>query len=304
MRDLIVSKSGGLDALLELPDSLKKRYKEQADRCPLQFLYDGLGITTQCESGYRASVNPRLHIEFALMRLAFIMNKPAAVPQAAPVATAPTVSQERKEMPAVSEQQQPQQSRPAAQPEPAAPTPQPAQQAPAVPATPVTPGETAEPRERRTRAARSVAGLSMKAVMDDKPVERITEVQEAPAPSEDSIRAMWPKLAQQYNDKPRLASMLSSTTLTISSNDDSTMVVFRVVNEAQKDWVESKLLHDLEGNFRKILGSLKVYLRVEVTPDDSPQEKKIYMPSEQAEALMAENAEVKSLIKDLELDIK
>ena len=38
MRDLIVSKSGGLEALLELPDSLKKRYKEQADRCPLQFL--------------------------------------------------------------------------------------------------------------------------------------------------------------------------------------------------------------------------------------------------------------------------
>ena len=78
----------------------------------------------------------------------------------------------------------------------------------------------------------------------------------------------------------------------------------QVVNEAQKDWVESKLLHDLEGNFRKILGSMKIYLRVEVTPDDTPQEKKIYMPSEQAEALMAENSEVKSLIKDLELDIK
>ena len=76
LRDLIVSKSGGLEALLELPDSLKKRYKEQADRCPLQFLYDALAITTQCESGYRASVNPRLHIEFALMRMAFLIRKP------------------------------------------------------------------------------------------------------------------------------------------------------------------------------------------------------------------------------------
>ena len=307
LRDLIVSKSGGLEALLELPDSLKKRYKEQADRCPLQFLYDGLGITTQCESGYRASVNPRLHIEFALMRLAFIMNKPAAASQAAPVATAPTVSQERREMLAGSEQPQPQQGRPDAQPEPAAPAQQPAQHEPAATAAPVvqaTPAETAEPRERRTRAARSVAGLSMKAVMDDKPVERIAEAQEAPAPSEETIRAMWPKLAQQYNDKPRLASMLTSTTLTISGNDDSKMVVFRVVNEAQKDWVESKLLHDLEGNLRKILGSLKVYLRVEVTPDEAPQEKNIYMPGEQAEALMAQNDEVKSLIKDLELDIK
>ena len=261
LRDLIVSKSGGLEALLELPDSLKKRYKEQADRCPLPFLYDGLGITTQCESGYRASVNPRLHIEFALMRLAFIMNKPVA--QAAVA----------------------QQSAPTAQ-------------APAE-----TPAEAPAPRERRTRAARGT-GLSMKAMMDETPTETTAEAQEAPAPAEETIRTMWPKLAQQYNDKPRLASMLTSTTLTISGDDESKMVVFQVVNEAQKDWVESKLLHDLEGNFRKILGSMKIYLRVEVTPDDTPQEKKIYMPSEQAEALMAENSEVKSLIKDLELDIK
>ena len=290
MRDLIVSKSGGLEALLELPDSLKKRYKEQADRCPLPFLYDALGITTQCESGYRASVNPRLHIEFALMRLAFILNKPVAqaatsTPQAA-VATAPTVSQERREMPVGSEQAQP------------TVQPAPVEQIPVA-----TTAEAPAPRERRTRAARG-AGLSMKAMMDDTPAETIAEIHEAPAPSEETIKAMWPKLAQEYNDKPRLASMLTSTTLTISGNDDSKMVIFRVVNEAQKDWVESKLLHDLEGNFRKILGSMKVYLRVEVTPDDTPQEKKIYMPSEQAEALMAQNDEVKSLIKDLELDIK
>ena len=49
---------------------------------------------------------------------------------------------------------------------------------------------------------------------------------------------------------------------------------------------------------------MKIYLRVEVLPDDSPQEKKIYMPGEQAEALMAENDEVKNLVKDFELDIK
>ncbi len=131
-----------------------------------------------------------------------------------------------------------------------------------------------------------------------------THKEDAPAPSEENIRAKWPELAAKYSNMPRLASMLSSTTLTVSGNDDSKMVVFRVVNEAQKDWVESKLLHDLEGNFRSILGSMKVYVRVEVTPDDAPQEKKIYMPSEQAEALMAQNDEVKNLVKDFELDIK
>ena len=90
LRDLIVSRSGGLEALLELPDSLKKRYKEQADRCPLPFLYEALSVTTQCESGYRASVNPRLHIEFALMRLSFIATKPTA--PSASVAPAPATA--------------------------------------------------------------------------------------------------------------------------------------------------------------------------------------------------------------------
>ena len=294
LRDLIVSKSGGLDALLELPDSLKKKYKEQADRCPLQFLYESLGITTQCESGYRASVNPRLHIEFALMRLAFLANKPA------PAATVP-VQPVAPAQPAAPVQQT---AAPAPQ-QPEAPAPATVQPAPQEPAPAPVAEAPAAPRERRTRASRATAGLSMKAMMDETPTATQDTVNEdSPAPSEEAIRSKWPELAAKYSNMPRLASMLTSTTLTVSGNDESKMVVFRVVNEAQKDWVESKLLHDLEGNFRSIMGSMKVYVRVEVAPDDSPQEKKIYMPSEQAEALMAQNDEVKNLVKDFELDIK
>ena len=81
-------------------------------------------------------------------------------------------------------------------------------------------------------------------------------------------------------------------------------MVFRVVNEAQKDWVESKLLHDLEGNYRRLTGSMKIYLRVEITPEEAVREKVAYMPSDQAKELMAKNDEVKSLVQDLGLDIK
>ena len=280
LRDLMVSKSGGLEALLELPDSLKKRYKEQADRCSLGFLYEGLSITTQCESGYRASVNPRLHIEFALMRLAFIVSKPA--PAAAPAApatppgTAPAAPQVTGEM-----LRSPEPSRPA---QPAA--------APAA----------EQSRERRSRAAR--AGMSLKAVMDEPQNVTVAAEKEDVVPSDDQIKAKWPGLAQMYNDKPRLASMLTTTTLDMSEADGFKTVTFRVVNDAQKEWVESKLLHELEGNFRKVVGSGKVYLRVAVAPDDAPQEKKIYMPSDQAAELMRENEQVKNLVKDLELDIK
>ena len=75
-RDLLVSKTAGLEALLDLPASLKERYRAQAQACSLKFLYDALGITTQCEAGYKASVNPRLHIEYALMKLCFLRGVP------------------------------------------------------------------------------------------------------------------------------------------------------------------------------------------------------------------------------------
>jgi chromosomal replication initiation ATPase DnaA len=144
----------------------------------------------------------------------------------------------------------------------------------------------------------------MKAVMEDKPVETVSQSKEAPAPSEEQIRAQWPKLAEKYESKPRLAALLNSTTIEIEGDETSRTVYFEVVNQAQKDWVEAKLLYDLEGNLRALLNTVKVYLRVKVRPDDAPQERQIYMPSEQADVLMNENHEVNRLVKDFELEIK
>ena len=290
LRDLIVSRSGGLDALLELPQSLKVRYKEQADRCQLQFLYDALAITTQCEAGYRASVNPRLHIEFALMRLSFLsgkLNAPAPAAQAQQAAPQPAAQPQPSAVPAASAAT-------------AAPAPAPA---PAQPAAAAQPAAEAQPRERRSRASRG-AGMSIKAMIDEPQAAAPAPQADDKAPADETLKAKWPELAKLYGDKPRLASMLTTTTLEIVEADGFKTVTFRVVNDAQKDWVESKLLHELEGKYRTVVGSMKVYLRVAVVPDDAPVQKKIYMPSDQAKELMAQNPEVESLVKSFDLDIK
>ena len=314
LRDLIVSKSGGLEALLELPESLKIRYKEQADRCQLPFLYDALGVTTQCESGYRASVNPRLHIEFALMRLSFLQAKPAAAPQ--PVAAAPQPVQQAAPAPvSAPAAPAPAPVAPAAAPQPApvpepvvaptpapapAPTPTPVSEPAPVPA--VAEPAVEQPRERRTRAARAASAVSVKSMMNAG--EQIEQVVDSNVVvTEELAKAKWPELAKGYADKPRLFSMLTTTTLTVTGEGDEKTVTFRVVNESQKEWVESKLLHELEGNFRKIVGSSKVYLRVDVTPDDA-HAPKVYMPSDKAKELMADNDEVRNLVKDFGLDTK
>jgi len=144
--------------------------------------------------------------------------------------------------------------------------------------------------------------VSLKSMMgaDAKPVE---QEKDDKAPSEDALKSKWPALAKEYESKPRLASMLTTTTINVTGDDSSRTVTFMVVNEAQKDWVESKLLHDLEGRYRRIVGSSKVYLRVDVQPSES-QQQKVYMPSDKAKELMSENDEVKNLVKDLGLDIK
>ena len=321
LRDLVVSKSGGLDALLELPESLKIRYKEQAERCSLGFLYEGLSITTQCESGYRASVNPRLHIEFALMRLSFIASKPAVASAPAQGVKTPTATQNTGEMLRSSESPRPAQAPVPATAQASAPapaetapvaaqntgemlrSPEQSQPAPAEVQAALPPaGSEEQPRERRTRGAR--VGMSLKSVMDEPQAEAVAAKTEDTVPSDEAVKAKWPELARMYSNKPRLASMLTTTTLEMSEADGFKTVVFFVVNDAQKDWVESKLLHELEGNFRKVVGSAKVYLRVAVSVDDTPEEKKIYMPSDQAAELMRQNEQVKNLVKDLELDIK
>ena len=287
LRDLIVSKSGGLEALLELPDSLKRRYKEQADRCQLPFLYDALGVTTQCESGYRASVNPRLHIEFALMRLSFLQAKPAATATVAPAVAAPA-TQVAPEAPV----HQPAPAPAVAPVSAPAPAPAPAVSEPAA----------EQPRERRTRTARAASTVSVKSMMNTGgQTEEVVETNVVI--TEELVKAKWPELAKGYADKPRLFSMLTTTTLTMTGEAEEKTVTFRVVNESQKEWVESKLLHELEGNFRKIVGSPKVYLRVDVIPDEA-HIPKVYMPSDKAKELMADNDEVKNLVKDFGLDIK
>ena len=259
-RDLTVSKSGGLNSLLELPESLKKRYKEQADRCSLKFLYDALAITTACESGYRSSINPRLHIEFALMKLSSLSGVMlAAQPQSQPpAATAP-----EQEDPARAEQ-------------------------------PVT---------RRTRQAKASV-LSVKSMTEESGKKAVAteEVKQMPSAelTEETIREKWQELAKLYEKKPRLSSAISTAVLECSEDKD--MVTFRVFNTAQRDWIESKCLLELEGHFQRLTGS-SIKLRVDVVAEEDTAPV-AYMPSEKAQDLMNKNEEVKNLVKDLGLDIK
>lgn len=318
-RNLMVAKNGALDALLEFPDSLKLKYKEQADRCPIQFLYDALSVTSQCESGYKESINPRLHIEFALMKLCFLTGGPVSLRPAAPVAAPQTAPQAAPQSaPRTSPQPAP---RPQPQPEPSRPDTAPVQpvnvaetpiaqpvaetaSAPETPATPETTAETAAPA-RRKRTSKSSA-LSLDAIKEESKAAT-SEVADGSLsdrmPEDTEITGHWQKLPEQYRSRPRLYSTLATTKLNVKEMDGYKLLEFYVMNLAQKTWVEQELLRELEDKLQKSLGTKRVRLAVEVIPEEKV-EKKIYMPEDKAKAMMAGNEEIRNLVKDLDLDVK
>ena len=76
-----------------------------------------------------------------------------------------------------------------------------------------------------------------------------------------------------------------------------------MTNEAQKKWIEERILRDLEGRFAKLTDSGRIRLEPVVLPEEE-QGPRIYMPTEKAEDLMSKNEEVRHLVVDLGLDIK
>ena len=312
-RDLLVSKTSGLEALLDLPESLKKRYAEQAGRCPLAFLYEAMNVTVQCESSYRASINPRFLIELTLMKLSALPAKIAGQPAfgGAPVRTAAaaqTSSDVRpagRTSPAAMQHEEPQPviMEKAAQP-PAGSTPEvrPSDTETRTPEVPAAGGDAQKPR--RTRAVRQ-SPMALDSIMgniSDTTAEKPSAASAAPVSDED-ILARWQDLAAMYVSKPRLNNTLATAKLAIEHEGDTRRVIFKVLNTAQKDWIETKLLHELEGRFQQLTGAPDVRLRVDIEPEEErPQVN--YMPSEKLSDLMSKNDEVRNLVSDFGLDLK
>jgi len=68
-RDLLVCKDPATLVLLEVGAGIRKKYQEQAAKCPPEFLFTAIKISNDCDLDYRESRNKRLLIELALIRI-------------------------------------------------------------------------------------------------------------------------------------------------------------------------------------------------------------------------------------------
>ena len=295
LRDLLVCKNSHGSALLSLPPSLIERYREQAARCSVQFIFSSLNITMSCEASYRQSGNQRLLIEFALMRLA---EKAAAALQPQPAAPQ-TVTQQTAPAERPPKQEPAAPAMPAAAPTAPAPAPEPAPaEAPKQPARP--------------QPAAKLPGLSLKNLISQAEQQSTTGTATDAAALTDepltfeSMMNAWQTLADREKSSGR--SSLATAMLHHSPGIDieTAVLTFFVSNSAQQEWIREKALSRMEAALRKELRNNKVKINVQIyeSPAGQHKESTPYMPTDKAKFLVAKQPELNELVRDLELDVK
>lgn len=298
LRNLLVCRNSSGTALLELPPSLIGRYREQAARCSVQFIFSSLNITMNCEAGYRQSGNQRLLIEFALMRLAEkTMTAPAKGQAATPVQPAQTEQATQPEQPRSATTQPAQPAKPA----------QPAQQAQQAQQAPPVP-EAEQPQT--APVSRKLPGLSLKNLMSRAEKQETAgtggsaSLTDEPLTFESMMNA-WQAMADREKSSGRSALATAMLLHSPGIDIENAVLTFFVSNSAQQEWIREKALMRMESAIRQELGNNKVKIDVQIYESPSGQKDAIpYMPVDKAKFLVAKQPELNELVKDLDLDVK
>ena len=267
LRDLLVCKSSNGSALLSLPPSLIERYREQAARCSVQFIFSSLNITMSCEASYRQSGNQRLLIEFALMRLA----EKAAVPEQAPQPVKPSQTQPQPQLQQQQQQQQTQQ-----------------QQSPAK-----LPGLSLKSLISKAEKQEASGAAGDTAALTDEPL------------TFESIMNAWQTLADGERTSGRSSLATAMLHHSPGIDIDTAVLTFFVSNSAQQEWIKEKALSRMEAALRKALHNSKIKIEVQIYESAGGQKTSVpYMPEDKAKFLVSKQPELGEMVKDLGLDVK
>jgi len=280
-RDLLVCKHDASQSLLELAPSVAQRYGELSAKCPADFLYEALAATTDCEASYRQSGNPRLLIEFALLKISRINTAPAVAQPTytvqATVQTTPTAKPSPRNSEHATQNSEP---------------------------TPRDSRLETQDSELQTKPSGS---LSIKDVMKEvkagsssKQMEFAPEIVKVPL-DEGNLKSVWEELVASESRSPNLSAALAKGNPQIDAS--RSVVTFSVSNIAQKEYIDRHFLQRLESFLKERidLPALRLMVTLEEVYDQD-NATKLYMPSDKANYLQKTSEEYRELKKNLGLD--
>lgn len=315
LRDLLVGKDQATLALLEVGENIRQRYVEQSGKVDLPFLIKALKICTEADEKYKASHNPRLHVEVALLKLTELVN---SVSEKKNSASQPAVGAPQQEV--VVEVALARKPAPKIEPKPEA---QFTAQEETQPSTEETPKhepkpsalrQGPEPEKRQVIKPKSRRGSRMKGFsikdLDAKPEEENGEVQEESNArldtsglpqeyfSEHELKDVWQAYLKKVEHKKSIYSTLSRHQPKLK---DNFKIELTLDNKIQEGYLQGAR-PDLMAFLRTELKNFKIELESKVT--EKEEVKTLYTPEEKYQHMVDKNPILAEFRKKLDLDLE
>lgn len=307
-RNVLVCKDEATLQLLEVSDNLKERYKNQAKVAPTSFLLSALNIANECDVNYKMARNKRLHVEMALVKMAYInrattlsqnpvIEKKTAdetVGQAKPNTSAPVIATQKTVEPKPTQ--------------PKATTPAPATQTSATSptekktATPVPPP--AGKLGISLSSKYNIASIPKKEDLQSQVNEELAQTNDSVSKlNQENLEATW-KAYYEKVTSPSVRSVFKHAEVVVVDEDS---ILIKVGSTMGKGMVQQE--YELMNFIRTSLNHPKLILEVEIDAtkipkDTKPKPTKLSSPAEKYNKIIEMNPMVEELRKrfDLKMD--
>ena len=285
LRNVLVSKDAATVQLLEVSESVRQHYAEQAQRCPAPWLLRVLEVMGQCDINYRTARNKRLTVELALVKMcSLVMPEMQTQAPSAPTPKAAPKPQAQQPAPQTRPVQQ-QAPAPQAQPNPApkaqpAPTPAP-QRIPSAPVAGVPRSVAAPGAPIPQPVAAPTASTDSKPAGQNSPFSR------------EQLADAWEKLQSHpaFKANQRLLAMLSNIAPILTTMPAFKIILRNTLQEKELNQQKTEILQFL----RRQLANDDVRFDVEV--DENKVERVAYSPQEKFNLMAKRNPNVVGFAK-------
>ncbi len=281
-RDVLVCKDPQTVVLLEVGEDLRERYRQQAENCPADFLFQALKLTNDCDLSYRLSRNKRLLIELTLIRLCQLSDKKKTssadpIPRPLqPIAVPPAVP-----------------SREAQPPLPA--------QAPKPEATQQSAPPTDDDKPKPHPVSHRPVSISITApVTPQAPAEQVPakEVADNDFSDEELLKA-WREYASRIQpDEKRLISYVNAN---VPLRVDNTPTFELLISNSMQEHELNNCKQDMLSFLRSRLGNSKVDVKLKMNEADDTDN--ALSPEERFKLMAAKNQALTKLRNELEFEI-
>ncbi|MFW5687707.1 MAG: DNA polymerase III subunit gamma/tau, partial [Bacteroidota bacterium] len=305
LRNLLMCKEPQTIKLMDVGESIRKKYLEQASQCNPAFLLRALDMSNKCDISYRNANNRRLHVELTLLQIAALLHNHESLPQ---TPAAPAL----KTTPAAA-------SQPAGNPGGAAPAARPASSystqnasttAAAEPKSPSQPQQakavssSPPPATTPSSAPRSLSiKINKSSAEDEKKKDTLTTPEEEEQRPEDSftesdLMEVWNKLKENYRHTS--ASIFTALNTHPPIIIDDFTIEIGVDNLVQQDNIfeqKPQILSFLRKNLNNYALNFTIKTR------EAIKTQKAYLPTEKFQKMLEKNPALDKLRTDLDLDL-